>query len=117
MLIFEGARVQFVYLCEVEQGRRHLKNISVISHNNIYIINLKMTSVVVYKRQSNIDIIPEDDYYTEMSRREGVFNFFDLPVSKFLEVFHHVIRDLKYTSRATGLYILGLLYCIYVLIC
>lgn len=51
-----------------------------------------MTSVVVYKRQSNIDIIPEDDYYTELSRKDGVFNFFDLPVSAFLNVFHHVNR-------------------------
>ena len=41
-------------------------------------------SVVVYKRQSNIDIIPEDDYYyneVANARKElQPFTFFDLPV-------------------------------------
>ncbi|KAK3865386.1 hypothetical protein Pcinc_029007 [Petrolisthes cinctipes] len=55
-----------------------------------------MTSVVVYKRQSNIDIIPEDDYYTELSRKEGVFNFFDLPEPVCMEVIAQLnLRDTR----------------------
>lgn len=54
-------------------------------------------SVVVYKRQSNIDIIPEDDYYTEVAaRKERPFNFFDLPDPICVEIISRLsLRDTR----------------------
>lgn len=41
-------------------------------------------SIVLYKRESCVDIIPEDDYYTQTEPKyteDRPFGFFDLPVS------------------------------------
>lgn len=57
-----------------------------------------MRSVVVYKRKSSVDIISEDDYYTqEMKRKEEqVFSFFDLPSPICLEVVSRLsLRDTR----------------------
>lgn len=57
-------------------------------------------SVVVYKRQSNIDIIPEDDYYTEAARKERAFSLFDLPDPICLEVISQLsLRDTRAVAQ------------------
>lgn len=64
-------------------------------------------SVVVYKRQSNIDIIPEDDYYTEVAARKErpyTFTFFDLPDPICVEIISRLslrdTRSMALTCRA-----------------
>lgn len=57
-------------------------------------------SVVVYKRQSNIDIIPEDDYYTEAARKERAFSLFDLPVRDLASRSH--LAPLRFVVLITG---------------
>ncbi|KAG0716903.1 hypothetical protein GWK47_008546 [Chionoecetes opilio] len=54
-------------------------------------------SIVVYKRQSNIDIIPEDDYYMEeAARKELPFTFFDLPDPICVEIISRLnLRDTR----------------------
>ncbi|XP_071537213.1 uncharacterized protein [Panulirus ornatus] len=58
-----------------------------------------MTSVVVYKRQSSVDIISEDDYYTQVGakpKEEQTFSFFDLPSPICVEVISHLsLRDTR----------------------
>ncbi|XP_066937606.1 uncharacterized protein [Macrobrachium rosenbergii] len=58
-----------------------------------------MTSVVVYKRQSYVDIIPEDDYYTQValnSEEEQPFGFFDLPPPVIMKVVSYLsLRDTR----------------------
>ncbi|KAK7068775.1 hypothetical protein SK128_006669 [Halocaridina rubra] len=58
-----------------------------------------MTSVVVYKRQSYVDIIPEDDYYTQSAVKppeEALFSFFDLPWPICVNVVSHLsLRDTR----------------------
>lgn len=67
---------------ERNRGREHLRPSSQFVHASEWCKEPRSMSVVVYKRQSNIDIIPEDDYYTEVAARKRpyTFTFFDLPV-------------------------------------
>lgn len=60
--------------------------------------DIKM-SIVVYKRESCVDIIPEDDYYTQTEPKyteDRPFGFFDLPSPVCTEVISHLsLRDTR----------------------